>query len=698
MKYDEQHPDKRMYKRALLLAAVFMLVCLRSWAQQAPWHTEAVPPRSSLPSVSVDLGYPGPYVPWQSVPITLHATASDYPFDGYIGFHFRAKDHRTYDAPVIARAVLKPHESWTFTTYAHLLRGNVGDRMGDQIARALGVEWRDASNGVIAAQAAGIPPWTTWHDPAIPLRVDATASAPARVFGRDAFVAAPQNLSDTARWYAGFLSVVISTENWLDLPLRVREAIFGSGLPVIFHGLPRANQQFAELDRALLPVSFSAQPGAYVIPQPYGDGRQMPVPMSWSAKPFAARVGPGVMPFMVRTAASTWMASEDGLRLPLPFTHREDSVVVKHEFDATEIDESKVPGLAVLIRHFWSALVLFFAAMAGIAGWIMLRRRPRIAAVAFLLLVAAGCLMTRNRIRPASEVRHMQATTMIQPGLVSVARIIASYGTAPIPPAALDSELARTSLTRADEGWGRTEERTSDTPMLMGTFSSSRDWDGIKRWTYRRELATSSPIRIIRASDRTHLDLEYETTFKVRTAYAAWICGDAICHGRTDASGEKGSARIENGKFQWVNPELFYSHGGRRDVLPRVILLGDDDMIDWTGEGPESSGSFAIRGNLRTVDGVPVASFALPVASMRGDEQVSIDITNVWVVQEVSLATSRGSVVLQPAGRTAYTIPNDLLHQLLAEGGVVSVRLKATPPQIPAFFNDIMIEVRENKR
>src|SRR5581483_6129529 len=355
MKYDEPNPDKRMYKRALLPAAVFMLVCLRSRAQQAPWHTEAVSPRSSLPSVSADLGYPGPYVPWRSAPITLHAKASDAPFDGYIGFHFRVKDHRTYDTPVIARATLKPHESWTFTTYAHLRRGDQSDRGSDQVGRELGIEWRDRSKSVIAVKAAGVPPWTTWHDAAIPLRVDANASAPRQVFGRNAYVDTPGNLSDTARWYAGFSSVVIATEAWLDLPIRVRQAIFGSSLPVVFHGLPRANQQLTELDRALLPVSFSMQSNLRVVPPPYGDGRQIAMPMSWTAKPFADRVGTGAMPFMVRTPASTWAATEDVIRFPLPETRREDLAAVNEERSIYSEAEHQLPSLSQIVGHYWSA-------------------------------------------------------------------------------------------------------------------------------------------------------------------------------------------------------------------------------------------------------------------------------------------------------------------------------------------------------
>src|SRR5206468_7393788 len=107
--------------------------------------------------------------------ITLHAVAGDYPFDGYIGFHFRVHDHATYDTPVISRAVLHPHEQWTFTTFARLRRfGRLGEApaaKGGTVAREIAIEWRDRRMHVAAVRSAGVPPWTLWNESLRPLLV-----------------------------------------------------------------------------------------------------------------------------------------------------------------------------------------------------------------------------------------------------------------------------------------------------------------------------------------------------------------------------------------------------------------------------------------------------------------------------------------------------------------------------------------------
>lgn len=220
-----------------LIAAVIVLAAWSAEAQtRRPWNVDVAPPRAALPSVTVDLGYPGPYVPWESAPITLHATAGDMPFDGYIGFHFRANERVTYDTPVISRAVLRPHEQWTFTTFARIRIFGVSTRSdGGPASRELIIEWRDRATRVIAVQNAGVPPWTFWSEERMPLRVERGDA-----------------LSDRAQWYAGFSEVIVPLDVWLDLPRRVREAIFGSGIHVAFSGTARADQKLDALDRALL--------------------------------------------------------------------------------------------------------------------------------------------------------------------------------------------------------------------------------------------------------------------------------------------------------------------------------------------------------------------------------------------------------------------------------------------------------------
>src|SRR5258705_312737 len=99
----------------------------------------------------------------------------------------------------------------------------------------------------------------------MPLRI----AGPATALGREAHVEEPNALSDRAQWYAGFSDVVTPLDVWIDLPKRIRQAILGSGIYVVFHGLPRSNQHLDELDRALLPITFDARPGSYQASWPY---------------------------------------------------------------------------------------------------------------------------------------------------------------------------------------------------------------------------------------------------------------------------------------------------------------------------------------------------------------------------------------------------------------------------------------------
>src|SRR6266545_1231289 len=189
MKYDDGHPSDRMSMRALITAVVVLVSSLaeaQSLTPRGPWHAVVTPPRATLPAVTIDLGYSGPYVPSQNSPITLRATAGDRSFNGYIGFHFRVKEHRTYDTPVIARAVLRPHQAWTFSTFV-TLRRLVGLQQ-DTVPREIAIEWRDASMNVTAVRSAGVPPWTPWTTPFLPLRIGArTTAEPSSALGRGAY-------------------------------------------------------------------------------------------------------------------------------------------------------------------------------------------------------------------------------------------------------------------------------------------------------------------------------------------------------------------------------------------------------------------------------------------------------------------------------------------------------------------------------
>ena len=74
MKYDARSP-KHLPMRALITAVIVLV----SSAADAQWHAAAAPPRPTLPTVAVDFGYPGPFVPWDSAPITISSAARASP-------------------------------------------------------------------------------------------------------------------------------------------------------------------------------------------------------------------------------------------------------------------------------------------------------------------------------------------------------------------------------------------------------------------------------------------------------------------------------------------------------------------------------------------------------------------------------------------------------------------------------------------
>ena len=123
--YDRSTPKSTVGKSVRSLIALVMLV-LPSAAASAGmssrevWHAVATPSRAALPAVTIDLGYPGPYLSPTSSPIMLRATAGNLPFNGYIGYHLAVKNVRAFNPPVISRAILRPHQSWSWTTQLDL--------------------------------------------------------------------------------------------------------------------------------------------------------------------------------------------------------------------------------------------------------------------------------------------------------------------------------------------------------------------------------------------------------------------------------------------------------------------------------------------------------------------------------------------------------------------------------------------------
>ena len=476
-----------MSVRALTAALIVVLSSsLRAEpAERKPWHATVSPSRPGLPAVTVDFGYPGPYVPMLNAPIVLRATASDVPFDGYIGYHFAVHDLSTLDTPVIARARLRPHESWSFTTFATLRKCCI---QNIRIPREVAIEWRTSAKRLIASQSAGAPPWTSFDQDLLPLLITDSLDA-SNVIGMKPYIERAAALPDRAQWYAGFSSVVCSVATWLDLPQRVREAIFGSGTPLVFFGFPRPEQKSGRLDQTLLPVAFEARSGSYDAPWPYRGSRKLPAaaPLSWTAKTGADKIGADQNPYIVRTNAATWGADDVMLAHSLPSIVRV-APRTRHYMSLADVAlERRDRGIALSI---YSSVVASVAAiLIAITAWLLLRKTPRAAIVAMIVLTTAAVFAQRSRIRPSADIRDYSIRAPIAAGIVDHFHIWRTYGSVPLPPA---PPAARTSIT-GDYGQPEGAElRTSDTAPSMGELHRNSYWDAVSRWTYQRELDTTS--------------------------------------------------------------------------------------------------------------------------------------------------------------------------------------------------------------
>jgi hypothetical protein len=669
MKYDARSPNN-LPMRALITAVIVLV----SSAAEAQWHAAVAPPRPTLPAVAVDLGYPGPYVPWDSSPITLCATAGDAPFDGYIGFHFRVNEHVSYDTPVVARAVLRPHEQWTFSTFARLRRwgGIIGPYNSSvPTPRALFVEWHDRAQREVAARNAGTPPWTFWGGQARALRVTHTGeNAHASVLGRPACVVNPNQLSDRAQWYAAFDGAAVPLDVWLDLPRRVREAIVGSRIELALFGLPRAGQQLDDLDRALLPVTF--------------------VGGTAKAKPETDAVGTD----MVRSAAATWCASGAGVSAALPATRATTArTPAGHELSFLNYRTSVWPRPAQLLRRYAGLVTSLAAVIIAVAGWILLRRRQRAGIAVAMLGFAVIALSVRPFIRPSAGRYVFSVQAPIVDGIADTLEVERSWGPSPLVEP-VDAARTHTSVTGADDLWQWLEVRTSDTPLAMGAFTRF-DWNAITRWTRRRELTAAGARIRVRSHDAKKLVIDFESPFAVNRVYAQWLCGGFLCGGETDMRrAANGTVTIEAGHLLWNEVEPFLVEGPPPRILKSLhqtdVVLMDrsasgNRQIEWFGpRAEERPARFAImsRASLEA-DGSTSWSFALP-AGPHVAVTVSLS-TNAWM-PELTVTSARGTAALHRDASGQYPIPLDLI-----DSGVMKIATKNTTDA------EATIQVRETK-
>ena len=697
--------------RALIAAVIFIASCAVGAQTPAPWHADVAPPRLSLPRVAIDLGYRGPYIPVQSSPITLTATAGDQPFDGYIGYHIQVRDHLTYDLPVVARAVLRPHETWAFSTYA-TLRSVFGARESNSSARAyreIAVEWRDRSMRVVAATRAGVPPWTFWNEERTPLLVDRIAPAAPAALGRSAYFERADALPDRAQWYAGFSDAVIPVEVWLDLSRRVREAILGSSIRIVFFGLPRSNQHLDDLDRALIPVAFEARAGSYRAPWPYRDAGTIATPMSWTPNRGARAVGQGSLPYIVSTAAATWIADADGIARALPSTSVENATSAAGFAPAT----IGWPRPSQILRAYPGKVALAIVMVVAIACWLATRKHPRIVVFVVLAVVAFSIVAARQRIRPRDGVYRYDMETTVVPGIVETTQVVRQYGAAPLPQPHFDPERIRTSVTNSvDLWWEDAEIRTPATGVAMGTMQPRRDWDAVTRFAQRRELGNAPEIHLRRRDDQ--LVIDYASSFPINRISGDWIDGHQLRHGIVIVPwSTRGTATIRDKREAWhelepfvweLNPPVPLENAA---IQVRLQQRSTSSTRTSSWMQTEESGHFFISDRETVTNGAASFAFALP-RNIPARATASIDVPKQRASRRVTLHLASGDVALAPTERdgalfatTAYAIAPDALREIVAQGGIVSVTMTTDENTTPHAWRKPMeraaIEISEQK-
>ena len=705
---------------ARLLAVAALFAATLAEAQATAWRSTVAPPRAGLPAVSVELGYPGGYVPVASAPITLRASAGNASFDGYIGFHFRAGDRQTYDTPVIARASLRPGGSWTFSTYANPRRSARSNHDSDQWTqpRAIAIEWRDASMNVLARMSAGIPPWSLERIPLVITNATRNGTGPQRALDSAAYARRPDALPALAQWYAGFSHVVAPLEVWLEVAPEVRDVIFASSREVVLHGLPRADQTLDTLTATLLPVTFSAAPGAYRVPWPYATAdaaeTEVTTPRSWAAKRSAYAVGSGPLPYMVRSPVATWVADAAGIARRLPVA--EAAPIALEIAKQSMLAPSRHQGIDVasptpsaLLRHAPVRIAVALALLLSIAGWLLLRKTPRAAVAALLVLAAVGLLAARGAIRPPAAAHRSVSIAEVAPGVLEHVESIRSYGDSLIEAPRLDDVVARMNVFAPSEAHKDAEIRSAGMPA--GAIRSGADWHASWRSWSRRELG-SVPKVTIRERDATKLVLEYDSPDEIDRIHARWQCGSRLCWGETRVDGRSGTATIEHGQLLWPAADGAGWWSSIAGMRVQFLRSRGNETLDATWLEPAGAStqqstpqSIVLTEREPRHDGSGTFAFALPRALPPAPTAlVSVKLNTPST--RVTLALPDGTTTpLDATGRSgldagtrAYAIPPPALAQIVAHGGIVEVTVASDEPRnLINPFNSVSLEIWEKK-
>ena len=672
---------------ARLPASLVVLLCsFTAAAEVAPWQAVAHAPLPGLPTITVSLGDPG-YISTGNAPITLKAVGGSRPFDGHLGYHLAVAEKKTVDVPVVARAVLRPGERWSFATWAEV-RSSKSWKPAS-LNRELVMEWRDRDMAVVATKNVGVPPWSHPR----PLYVLAASEmAPAGCcLGREPHLVRAVSLRDVAQGYAGYSDVVMATETWLDLPVAVREAIFASGIHAVFVGLPRSGQAMTAMDRALIAVAFTDAPGAYTVPWPYSERpKTVAVPKSWRPTESTDRIGGEQSPYLVRAARSTFAAEMSAIRFPLPAMRAVPVTTFGGVPDAVAL-----PRVADVVAEFWPAIVTAIVLFACVTFAVMAKRGRRPVALLSSVAVAIIVLMVRDWMRPAAAAFVAEESVVQQPGVVRTLRFIDEYGPSPIPEQRVDPEVARTTVSGAGEIRQVAELRSSTTAPGLGTMFGPA-YDSTSRWTERSELREPVEVRILRRS-KDDLAFRYESDIPLDLVRARWIWNGQVRQGDVHLPGGKeGEAVVRAGRALHPLSSRWDAHRmARASAAVRIVFVrqtrAKTTVIEWTEPAnrdiPARSPWTMVAVASREADGTFRRHFAVPAGRLTSRSTMFVQISGMLPLKAVRCSVSGRNWTLPREKSGRYIVEPEAVKELAAGGGVLSVVFEAEnfdgpPPQI----------------
>jgi hypothetical protein len=662
------------------IAVALVTVALNAHAQR--WHAVALPLYRGLPEVSIDLGYPGSYVPAANSPIELHARATE-PFDGAIGFRFAVDRAFTKESAVIARAKIARGGTWTFGTTAQLaFPGTASDR-------EVVIEWRDRTNRVMARRHVGAPKWSRSTRP---LRIGGTA--PQIYLDDEAVVIQPADLASDAQWYAGFSAVVTPVDVWLDLRLAVREAIFHSGAPLDFFGVPRDGQHFATIDDALIPVRFT--PGAGDVDVPLllrkSGVASLTAPMSWRAVDGAEIIGASERPYIVTTAAASFAASEDAFREPLPAA----SPVIRLPGARMFLPDSATELAGVYLSHTPVLPPLLAALVIAPFLWLRLKKSADLRLAAIALITAAALLGSRSAFHAAHEVVVTERWRVVQPNIALHTLSELEYGDTPLRASLVETTDVRTLIgRRIHNDTEDTEVRTSNTLAGHGSLEIERPWHSSDRLRVRREIGTPADVHVRSMSNR-QLVFDYRVSIRPQRVFAIWTFGGSRYGGEVAVDRASGRATIAAGTLHSDSFEsiedgaqtiLLHRDAESVRVVFREVDGSDRRFVEW--EGAAGRRSSFIPYSLTAVrkphnDRTSIMTYRLPSDPWPAKGRItawpsfgSMIDGNVEVIGEHGTLVLKTSNVHFDGGRALSEAPLQELMRVARPGELVQLRFKA---------------------